>query len=655
MVVLLAVTLLALGAPAAAEPGPTAGTRYIDPVFVTVDVTSDIQYGRAPGATGPEALMLDLYEPAGDSATGRPAVLWVHGGSFSGGDKAAPFDALWSTDLAKRGYVVASINYRLGAGPSNVTITNAQHDAQAAVRYLRANAAALGIDPARIAITGYSAGGVTAIEVAQSSTDAGASGNPGYSSRVCFAASQAGGTVPDVDARDTPLAFFNATDDTTVPIVLAQIVFDAYKAAGLPTWMYTYPGDHLAVAGQRTDVQSKLLPLMKQYLVDGSCAEPALPAGGSFHPVTARISDSRTGAPYGPNEARLLPVAPAPYVPADAAAVVVNVTAVGASEPTHLTVYPGNAATPGVSNLNLVAGETRAVSAMVGLQQGGISIRNRSGSVHVVVDLVGWFDGGRAISDGGRIMPLDPVRLADSRKGLGFTDGFNARETKGLPVAGVEPVFPSATALLANLTLVGPLEPTHLTAFPSFTTRPPTSSVNAPFGAVVPNLALVPLGFGGMDVYSSGATAVLVDALGQVLPADGDEAPEADSLTGRFRAVLPSRVFDTRTGVSTTLGPLGPGEARSIDPGGLGGVPPGGVMGVVLSLTATDATATTHLAVYPGGLPSAPRISNLNVDPGRAVANLVVVPLGSDGTISVRNESGNVEVIMDTVGYLASW
>src|SRR4029078_3560105 len=97
--------------------------------------------------------------------------------------------------FAKRGYVAVSMNYRLlapdsctgGAGISMecyVAGVAAVHDAQAAVRWLRANAAEYGIDPERIAIGGESAGGITATGVGVYAAEPGDSGNPGYPSDV---------------------------------------------------------------------------------------------------------------------------------------------------------------------------------------------------------------------------------------------------------------------------------------------------------------------------------------------------------------------------------------------------------------------------------------------------------------------------------------
>lgn len=106
---------------------------------------------------------LDVYLPAGWTPEAKlPAMVWVHGGGWTGGDKAATRDRNVCHALAAAGYVSVSINYRLGAGawPQNL------EDVKNAVRYVRAHAAQLGVDPERIALGGGSAGGHLALMAA---------------------------------------------------------------------------------------------------------------------------------------------------------------------------------------------------------------------------------------------------------------------------------------------------------------------------------------------------------------------------------------------------------------------------------------------------------------------------------------------------------
>jgi predicted esterase len=245
------------------EPPGAAPLRYRDQVFSNVTVTSNLQYGSAPDAQGnPVPLMLDMYRPAGDTQTSRPALVWVHGGSFSGGDKTniVPVDV--ANTFGKLGYVVVSINYRLlGSGcvanPSSCTVAaiEAKRDAQAAVRWLRANAATYGIDPSRIGIGGESAGAITATLVGLLSEDVGSSGNPGWPSTVRGFVSVSGGlpTGGLANAGDAPGLFFHGSADNTVPSSWSVNTAIEMLNAGVPAWLEIQDGaGHVPWAQYRT-------------------------------------------------------------------------------------------------------------------------------------------------------------------------------------------------------------------------------------------------------------------------------------------------------------------------------------------------------------------------------------------------------------------
>jgi acetyl esterase/lipase len=239
-----------------AQPDGTGPLRYRDEVFSSVTRISDLEYGSAPDlANNPVALRLDLYEPAGDVAAKRPAVIWVHGGGYSGGDKSLGPSAILSDMFAKLGYVAVSINYRLlaparcdaagGIAPAcfNAAV-EAVHDAQAAVRWLRAHAATYRIDPERIGIGGESAGAITATGVGLSADRPGDSGNPGYPSDVGAWISISGG-VPGgifVDGSDAPGYLFSGTADRTVPYRWSAETAAAMEGAGVPVVFKTLDG-----------------------------------------------------------------------------------------------------------------------------------------------------------------------------------------------------------------------------------------------------------------------------------------------------------------------------------------------------------------------------------------------------------------------------
>ena len=210
------------------RPAGEGIVRYRDQVFSSVDVTRDVVYGSADVQGQPVDLKLDLYQPSGDTVAHRPLLIWVHGGGFTGGDKTS--GATQANFFARRGYVAASINYRLlsptgcGGTPSPTLICEqaaiaAQHDAQAAVRWFRANASTYRIDTGRIAMAGSSAGAVTSLLVDWRSEDPGNSGNPGYPSAIRAAVSLSGGapTNEAIDASDPPAIFFHGDQDRTVP------------------------------------------------------------------------------------------------------------------------------------------------------------------------------------------------------------------------------------------------------------------------------------------------------------------------------------------------------------------------------------------------------------------------------------------------------
>lgn len=232
-------------------PAGDGPLRYRDDVFSQVDVTSGLTYGSAPGLDGEtETLKLDLYEPHGDTLTKRPAIVWVHGGSFKTGTRTSAEIVDQAKAFSRMGYVNVSITYRLtntGCVPVGEEclqgITMAKHDAQAAVRWLRANGATYGIDTARIAIAGSSAGGITAYNVAYGKDDQGSSGNPGFSPTVKAAVSLSGAALTtSPDPGEPPTLDFHGTKDGLVPLSWAQSTVDDAKADGLVAEISVFEG-----------------------------------------------------------------------------------------------------------------------------------------------------------------------------------------------------------------------------------------------------------------------------------------------------------------------------------------------------------------------------------------------------------------------------
>ncbi len=147
------------------------------PVPETVEVKKGIEYGKG----GEIPLKLDLYSPK-DLETPVPCLVFIHGGGWKSGKREDYH--LYCVKFAKMGYVVATISYRLrDVAPYPAAVK----DAKCAVRWVRANAKELNIDPNRIAAIGGSAGGYLAMMIGYSSDVKqfeGEGGNPEVSSRV---------------------------------------------------------------------------------------------------------------------------------------------------------------------------------------------------------------------------------------------------------------------------------------------------------------------------------------------------------------------------------------------------------------------------------------------------------------------------------------
>jgi hypothetical protein len=128
---------------------------------------------------------------------------------------------------------------------------------------------------------------------------------------------------------------------------------------------------------------------------------------------------------------------------------------------------------------------------------------------------------------------------------------------------------------------------------------------------------------------------------------------EAASYMGRpgpLRSVRPARILDTRSGLGATAGLLRSGESRTFQVTGKGGVPTSGVGSVVLNVTAIKPTRSGYLTVYPSGRPR-PATPNLNYPAGRTTDNLVHIPVGELGKVSLYEWSADVHVVADVVGW----
>ena len=239
-------------------PPGSGQVRYRDQVFNAVTVTNNVTYGSAVNLSGQTVtLQLDMYKPTGDTVTSRPAIVWVHGGSFSGGNKTSGELVDEATTFAKLGFVNVSINYRLESPGCSGSFSNcgeaiqeALADAQTAVRFMRTNASTYGIDPNRIAIGGSSAGGITALNVGYASAE-----DP--SARVRAAQSISGAKLSSsaVSAGDAAALDFHCTTDPLVSYQFAVNTVNAAKAQGLDAFLESWDATcHVPYAEHRQQI-----------------------------------------------------------------------------------------------------------------------------------------------------------------------------------------------------------------------------------------------------------------------------------------------------------------------------------------------------------------------------------------------------------------
>ena len=340
-------------------------------------------------------------------------------------------------------------------------------------------------------------------------------------------------------------------------------------------------------------------------------------------------------------------------------AVLLNVTAVSAGMPAPgwLSVTPkpprvgdifndqaSYGAFPSTSNLNIDNGDPVANLVLARVGAGGkIRIANHLGPTHVIADVAGWFGTGGAHTDGAGFAGVVPTRVMDSRLGVGGPrTRFAPGESRTVKVRGVAGVPSNAESVVVNITSVGSTRNGYITAYPDRTSTPNASSLNMSAGTVRANTAVVKIGTNG-DIRLRVAetdTDVVVDVLGSFGP-----------YGGKVTAITPERLMDTRTGVGTPARRFAPNETRSVQLAGRGGVP-AGATAVIANVTATNTTTIGYLTAWPSGSPR-PVASSLNFMPGQSVPNLVMLKLGANGQLSIFNELGTTDVIVDVMGFVS--
>ena len=239
-------------------PKPSMTNDHVGQLAAPLKATQELVYKRV----GQRELRLHVFQPEGWQASDRRACfITIHGGGWTGGEPKRMFP--FADHYAKLGLVGISVQYRLQNAKANVSVFDCVKDARSAVRYVRAHAAELGIDPAKIVVSGGSAGGHLAAATALfpkineegEDLSISASANAlvllfpvidtsaeGYGHAKCGERWKELSPAHNVQPGLPPTLTFHSTGDTVTPFKGAQVFHDAMLKAGNRSELVVHEG-----------------------------------------------------------------------------------------------------------------------------------------------------------------------------------------------------------------------------------------------------------------------------------------------------------------------------------------------------------------------------------------------------------------------------
>ena len=362
-----------------------------------------------------------------------------------------------------------------------------------------------------------------------------------------------------------------------------------------------------------------------------------------------RVFDSRRSedgaAPLAGNTARTIGTGAA----AGTRAVLVNLAYVSPVTDGFLTAWAPGAVRPFTSNVNALAGEVAADAAIVPVDdQGRIQLLTNT-PAHVVVDVLGRFVDAPSAVAAGRLVPLAPQRLVDTREPSTTGHPYTERTEGGLPVVntvatgragvpndGVSAVVLTVTAVAAPSAAGG-----WVTVAPGGSPRPPTSNLNSNGrGDIRPNLVVTPVGAdGSIDLHLFAVDDVVVDVTGWFT-----DSTATAGTAGRFHVLSnPYREVDTRTPFGFDAYPAP--ATRTLDPV----VVPVGAAALAQNITIVDNAGAGFVTAFPEG--TLPLASTANASgPAQLRSTAAFTRMGSDDRLRYYSMVAT-DLVVDVTGW----
>lgn len=472
---------------------------------------------------------------------------------------AMAYGAAWTAELHKRGYhsgIYSSANSGMAdlahnyGGPSTpdaVWIAHYNNIASTDEAVLPAGDFALHQRAKQYASPGNTTFGGQTISIDEDFSDIALSGTP--------VTTPGSGLVPRAPARlldtrsavgvrtKTPLGpggklVLQVTGPNGIPASVTSMVLNVTAIAPTTTsFLSVYPdGDPLTATNLNFTKGQTVANLVTVPVIDGAITfynragtvhviadligYYTTAGGQTYHQVTEnRALDTRSGlgapkAALGNNTSLTFTVAGVAGIPANVSAVLLNVTSVSPSHSGYITVYPSSTTTvPTTSNLNFAAKQSISNLVTVPVVNGTVKIYNHVGTVQVLGDILGYYTPDLSA----QFTPTNPAHLLDTRTGLGRAGrkGALGAGSLKLAVAGADGIPSNVTAVVLNVTAIGPTTTSYLTVYPDGRARPGITNLNFVKGQTIANLVVVPVVDGSVDLFNHlGGVSVTADVFG---------------------------------------------------------------------------------------------------------------------------------------------